>query len=134
MYGLAQVSEVTDSVEYLVACCDRRPLIWRRCEGASRGVFCPGTSPRWTLCRWAGSCKGSLPHRTALNMSGKTQNREIYIDIIEFFHQQLGYQSVRINLHHFVLALFDNLLYLTLSEHAQSLELSGLCSIQGDCQ
>lgn len=82
-----QESEVTDRVWYLVACCDRRPLIWRRCGGASRGVFCPGTSPQWPRCRWAGSCKGSPPRRTALNMSGggkrkKSRRREIYIGLI----------------------------------------------------
>lgn len=64
-------SEVEDSVDYLVACCDRQPLIWRRCAGASRDVFCPGTSQRWTLCRWAGSCKDSPRRRTVLNMSEK---------------------------------------------------------------
>lgn len=72
--------EVRDSGEHLATCCDRRPLIWRRCEGAFPGVSCPGTSPRWTLCRWAGSCKGWRPRRTAPNTSGKLCTAEGYTD------------------------------------------------------
>lgn len=119
---VSQWWEVTDSVEYLVACCDRQPLIWRRCGGASHGVFYPGTSPRWTLCRWAGSCKGSPPHKTALNMSGKKhrEQRDSHLPYPHsaahgaFYYNKQMINPVRIKSHHFVLVLFDNLLILNI--------------------
>lgn len=67
--------EENKCLTYLEACSGMLTQRWHRCAEASRASSSLCTSQWCSLNRWAGSCRGWLPHRKGQSMSVKIQNR-----------------------------------------------------------